>query len=68
RDAKVELSIYNALGQKVKTLVSGIQSAGAHKVVWDGTNQAGVKVASGVYYYRITSGDFHAIRKMMLLK
>ncbi|HFE64848.1 MAG TPA: T9SS type A sorting domain-containing protein [Caldithrix sp.] len=68
RDAKVELSIYNALGQKVKTLVSGIQPAGAHKVVWDGTNQAGVKVASGVYYYRITSGDFHAIRKMMLLK
>jgi hypothetical protein len=60
---KVELSIYNLLGQKVATLVSDKQDAGFYQVVWDGTGQA-----SGIYYYRIQIGNFHDIKKMILLR
>ncbi|GAB4378095.1 MAG: hypothetical protein Kow0042_26520 [Calditrichia bacterium] len=67
-ETNVELVIYNSLGQKVKTLVSARQDAGYHQVVWDGLNDAGTPVASGIYYYRIKAGKHQAIKKMTLLK
>ncbi len=65
---KVSLKIYNILGQVVKTLVSGNQTAGYKQVVWDGTNEFGAKVASGVYIYRIEAGNFVKSQKMILMK
>lgn len=67
-NADVELSIFNVLGQKVATLVEGQQPAGYHTVTWNGTNSDGSSVASGIYFYRITSEKFNTSKKMMLLK
>jgi len=65
---KVQLSVFNLLGQEVKTLVSGDLAAGNQSVVWDGTNEHGQSVASGIYFYRIAAGDFSQTKKMMMLK
>ena len=59
----VELVIYNIQGQKVATLVDAKMKAGTHSVTWNGSN-----LASGVYFYKLTSGDFTNVKKMMLLK
>jgi hypothetical protein len=64
----VRLEIYNVLGQKVKTLVDGYQNAGTQNIIWDGRDQSGASVASGIYFYRINAGDFNATKKMMMLK
>jgi hypothetical protein len=65
---EVELAVFNVLGQKVKTLVSGHQEAGAYEVIWDGSDESGNKVASGIYFYRAKINDFSKTRKMVLLK
>jgi methionine-rich copper-binding protein CopC len=64
----VELSVFNVLGQKVTTLVSGEYPAGNHTVTWNGTNSDGGSVSSGVYFYRIQAEGYSQTRKMMLLK
>ena len=68
QDAPVSLKIYNILGQVVNTVVDEVLPAGNHAVVWDGKNEQGVDVASGVYFYRIKAGDFESIQKMTLLR
>jgi hypothetical protein len=68
QDSKVEITIYNILGRKVKTLVNEHQQAGYKTVIWDGTNQKDRTVASGVYFYKIKAGDFTSSKKMLLLK
>jgi hypothetical protein len=64
----VTLEVYNALGQRVKTLVDEVRDAGQHSVMWDGTDVNGNSVASGMYLYRLTINSFSDTRKMMLLK
>ena len=66
--ATVDLAIYNTLGQKIRTLVSGVRSAGVFTVAWDGKNDLGKPVTSGIYMYKIVSGQHQAIRKMILMK
>jgi hypothetical protein len=66
--ADVQLDIYNILGRKVETLVDREMAAGDYTVQWDGTNQSGQSVATGIYLYRLTTGDHTASRKMLLLK
>jgi hypothetical protein len=66
--SSVRIDVYNLLGQKVRALVSGIQEAGYREVAWDGRNDSGVAVASGIYIYRIEAGDFVQTRKMILMK
>jgi len=66
--AKVSLKIYDVAGQLVQTLVEGVVEAGRHQVVWDGTNQHGVLVASGVYFYQLRAGEFKQVRKMSLVR
>jgi hypothetical protein len=69
KEAPVSLEIYNILGVKIRTLMSGqTASAGRYTAKWDGKDETGVTVPSGVYLYRIIAGDFHASKKMMLLK
>ncbi|MBZ0097804.1 MAG: T9SS type A sorting domain-containing protein, partial [Taibaiella sp.] len=64
----VTLTIFNVLGQKVRTLVNTSQVAGYQKVVWDGLNEYGEQVSTGVYIYRIEAGDFVKSRKMVFMK
>jgi hypothetical protein len=65
---EVSLKIYDVAGQLVQTLVAGVVQAGRRQVVWDGTNQNGVKVASGVYFYQLRAGEFKQVRKMSLVR
>ncbi|NIT58939.1 MAG: T9SS type A sorting domain-containing protein, partial [Aliifodinibius sp.] len=64
----VELTIYNVLGQKVRTLVDKRQTAGFYQIQWDGRNQFGEKVSSGIYIYKLKAADFVQSRKLILLK
>jgi len=68
KSGPVKLTVYNMLGQKVKTLIDREKPAGNHRIVWDGTNDAGKKLSSGIYYYRLEMDTRHATRKMLLLK
>ena len=65
---RVRLEIYNITGQLVRVLVDGEQAAGEYHVTWDGMDAAGARVSSGMYFYRLTSGDFVSVKKMMMLK
>ncbi|MCB0305753.1 MAG: T9SS type A sorting domain-containing protein, partial [Calditrichaeota bacterium] len=64
----VSLKIYNVRGQLVKTLLSSSLEAGSHQVNWNGLNQQGSQVASGVYFYHLQAGSFQQIKKMILMK
>lgn len=65
----VELSIYDMAGQHIRTLAGGqALSAGSYSYLWDGLDDSGAKVASGVYLYHLTSGEFTSVKKMALLK
>ena len=66
--SSVELTVFNALGQRVAVLVDGYRAAGSYRVTWDGRDITGARAASGVYFYRIKAGSFSQTRKMMLLK
>jgi len=66
--SKVELAIYNVMGQKIRTLISEKKSAGRYMATWDGQNDFGAQVATGVYFYRIMADDFVKSHKMMLMK
>lgn len=65
---KVELVVYNLKGQKVKSLINEEMDMGVHKIIWNGTNNQGKEVASGVYYYRLSCGNYTKTNKMVLLK
>ncbi|MCC7431375.1 T9SS type A sorting domain-containing protein, partial [bacterium] len=67
-NAKVELTIFNTLGQKVQTLVSKNFEAGTHNVVWNGTDENGKQVSSGIYFYQLKAENFSETKKMVLLK
>ena len=63
-----ELTVYNLKGQKVKQLVSYHLQAGQHSVIWNGTDDNNKPVSSGIYLYKLKSGNFEKTRKMILLK
>jgi len=66
--AGVNVVVYDVRGARVKTLVSGTKSAGHYVVPWDGHDDSGNPVSSGVYFYRMTTAGFATTRKMVLLK
>ncbi len=68
RRSAVEISIYNLLGQRVKTIVNGVMPAGNHTTYWDGTDSFGKDVSSGIYFYRIEAGDIVDTKKMVLMR
>ena len=65
---QVSIDIFNVKGQKVRTLVNDHMPAGEHSVVWNGRDDGGVQVGSGIYFYRMTSGGYSTTKKMVLLK
>jgi hypothetical protein len=68
RAARVELAVYNISGQRVRTLASGTKPAGYHTAKWDGRDEAGRAVASGIYLYRLASPDYSRTGKLSLVR
>jgi hypothetical protein len=66
--AKVKLAVYNVLGEKVKDIINSELNAGSYSAKWDATDNSGVKVASGIYMFRIESESFTAAKKIVLMK
>ena len=64
----VDLSLYNLTGQKVATLLNGTRAAGTYTIRWDGRDDAGQNLASGVYLYRFRAGTQTEIRKLLILR
>jgi hypothetical protein len=67
-DSWVVLKIYNTLGEEVASLVDEFQNAGYRSATWNGRNDAGSSVASGIYIYRLTTGNVVTSEKMMFMK
>jgi len=65
--AQVDLSIYSVEGRLIRTLASGVRVAGEHQERWDGRDDRGQRVASGVYFYRLSAGTFVAQKKLVVL-
>jgi parallel beta-helix repeat protein len=66
--AEVRLDVYDILGKRVRGLVRGTLPPGTHAVSWDGRDDSGVKMSSGLYFVRIKAGNFSAVRKVTLLQ
>ena len=64
----VTLNVYNVAGQLVRVLVDEVKDAGSYTATWDGTNNNGSKVASGIYFYQMETEAFCKSRKMVLLR
>ncbi|MDZ7288528.1 MAG: T9SS type A sorting domain-containing protein [candidate division KSB1 bacterium] len=64
----VKIEIFNMLGQRVRELHYGLKPAGAYSVIWDGRDDAGRQVGSGVYLYRLSTDRFTATKKMLLVR
>jgi hypothetical protein len=64
----VSIKVYDLLGREVRTLINEPMQAGVYSVEWDGKNEAGAAVTSGVYLYRMVAGDFVSTRRMTLMK
>ena len=67
-EARVSIEVYNALGQKVRTLLQERRAAGRYQIGWDSRDDAGRALASGVYFYRLIAEEFVQTRRMMLAK
>ena len=68
QDGNVKMVIYDLKGRKIRDLINRNQNAGFHLTTWDGTNNAGQIVSTGVYIYQIRSGSFIQSKKMLLMK
>lgn len=67
-ESHAKLSVYNIKGQKVKQLVNELLPAGEHSAIWNGTDDNGKSVSSGIYFYKLRIGDYEKTRKMILMK
>jgi hypothetical protein len=68
RDGIVEIAIFNVKGQRIKTLVEEHKSPGRYRAIWDGRNERGSPVSSGIYFYRLRTATFGSVKKMLLLR
>ncbi len=68
KETKTAIQVFNILGQKVKTLVNAPHDPGPHQIVWNGTNDNGERVATGVYFYRLITKNFLTTKKMIYVK
>jgi flagellar hook assembly protein FlgD len=66
--SRVIISIYNIIGQEVRTLLNEDQDYGVHSITWNGVDQYGKAMATGVYFARMSTGGFSQTKKMLLLK
>jgi|GEM_PF-1230372 len=64
----IKLEVFNILGEQVAVLADDYMEAGYHQVEWNSLNNQGAQLSSGLYFYALTAGDFHSVKKMMMLK
>jgi len=62
------LKIYNQLGQEVKTILDEDKTAGFHECIWDGCDNNGLPVSSGIFFYRIQAGQFVKVKKTLFFR
>lgn len=67
-ECPVDLAIFDVSGRKIKQLVQGTRPPGRYREKWDGTNDRGAHVATGLYFYRLRAGSFVSVKKMVLIK
>jgi len=67
-DSKVNLEVFDMMGRKISTVVNDNFTPGTHRVVWNGNDDFGREVSSGVYFYRMTAGEFKAGGRMVLVR
>jgi hypothetical protein len=65
---RVQLAVYDVLGQQVRVLVEGVQGPGRYEAVWDGRDEREMAVASGVYFYRLQVGEVNTVKKMLFVR
>jgi flagellar hook assembly protein FlgD len=68
QSSTINLTIFNVLGQKVKVLAEGSKQAGTHTLSWDGRDEMGAAVSTGLYFYKLTDGNNSVTKKMALMK
>jgi len=67
-DAQVTMTIYNSMGQEIRRLIESKQSAGSHKIVWNGLDNQGKAVTSGIYHLKMQSPSFVGTQKLLIMK
>ncbi|MCL2063966.1 MAG: T9SS type A sorting domain-containing protein [Candidatus Cloacimonetes bacterium] len=67
-DSMVSIDIYNIRGQKIKSLLNDFRISGEYQVIWEGTDNFGRSVGSGVYFYRMTTDDYRETKRMLMIK
>ncbi len=65
---RTTLIIYNILGKKIKTLVDDKRMPGSYRVQWDGKDDIGKEVTSGIYFYQVKAGELRDSKKLLLIK
>lgn len=68
RQSHVKITIFDILGHKIKELVNDAQNKGHHQVIWDGKNNFGQVVSTGIYYYKLESENYNSMKKMLFIK
>ena len=68
KESDIRIEIFNIRGQRVRLLAKGVWAQGSHSIEWNGTNDDGRAVGSGVYFYQMRAGEFVETRRMLLLK
>ncbi len=66
-DSEIKLDVFNTVGQKIRTLVDERRAPGVYQVTWDGTDERGIRVSSGIYFYRLKTADKQTFTKSMLM-
>ena len=64
----VTIIIYDLTGRKIKTLVTQFSTPGRYSIIWNGTNDFGKSISSGMYFYRMEAPGFKSVKKLMLVK
>ena len=68
RDELVSIFVYDLMGRRIKTLVNKVVAPGRYSVSWNGTNEAGKLLSTGMYFYQMRAEDFESVKKLILLK
>ncbi len=68
QEQRIDVSIFNIKGQKIKTLLHDVCSSGENSIQWEGFDNNGKKVSSGIYFYKVESDNQKIMKKMILLK
>ena len=64
----MKITIFDILGHKIKELVNAVQNNGHHQIIWDGKNNSGQVVSTGIYYYKLETENYRSMKKVLFIK